>query len=52
MPWEIQGTTTGTWTGIAIERPYASTDYWIDDYVEGEEWTIRPAPDEVWTLIP
>lgn len=52
MPWVIQGSTSGTWSAVQVERVYFNSYFVEDDYVEDEEWTLSPEPGDVWTLIP
>ena len=52
MPWTLQGELSTEWTAATVNRPYVLNFYWLDDYVEDEEWTITPDLTDTWTLVP
>jgi hypothetical protein len=51
MPWTLTGELSTDWTEAAVSRPYVAMFYWLDDYVEDEEWTITAEPDDTWVLV-
>jgi hypothetical protein len=51
MPWTLQGELTTEWTAATVNQTYVEMYYWLDDYVEDEEWTITPEPSDTWTLV-
>lgn len=50
MAWTLQGELSSDWTTATVTRPYVAMFYWLDDYVEDEEWTILPEPADEWVL--
>ncbi len=50
MPWTLQGELSADWTAATVSRTYVAMYYWLDDYVEDEEWTITPELSDTWTL--
>lgn len=50
MPWTLEGELTTEWTAATIHRPYVQSLYWLPDYVEDEEWSLSPEPDDEWVL--